>query len=277
MIDGNLLMLGKTKNRMNSKIRNSSQIKAICLMAILIIVSGCVKENKVGAPIAYVPFDINTQTADDEQNSNITINPAITAVIPSSVYNNSMKVEWVIEGNSLDGTQVTYDTKRHDVDEGMIPADSGYAYTSNMLNSAELPATFSTEIELPENSDALYLRIYGKINERSIWSSEYYIRVIRPYVDNSKTFFIEADDDDFYPDLIHADYGDDITIFFRVKTTNTEDNYQFSGTPWGTTRIVEAGETVKVQFSATDSFEYKAISQRKILNRGQFIVDPPSS
>ncbi len=76
---------------------------------------------------------------------------------------------------------------------------------------------------------------------------------------STKEFTIEADDAGLYPSSVEVNKGDTVKITFKVRSKGTYyGGLDFRSSVWGDTGKVPPGGTKTLEFTATQSFQYKS-------------------
>lgn len=91
-----------------------------------------------------------------------------------------------------------------------------------------------------------------------------------------KEFVIEGDDKGLYPNAVTVKNGDAVKLTFKVRKEGTYfGGLDFRSTVWGDTAKVKPGESKTVEFTATETFEFKSYwpASNKLKATGKVMVE----
>ncbi len=243
-------------------------LKFTLLFSLILLTLGCVEQPVEEVLEAAKPEPLSFPETKEISPVDIKIN---FKTIPSRVIaGDVIELRWeIVSGVPLTfpHTAVHYDSKTHpgDFSTEIGPQESGYPSLTTKYASGKfvVPDKFADQIVAPPGTKELFLRAHVIIDGKNYWTTEKVIQIVQPsppeVVIPVKEFTIEGDDSGFYPNSITVKKDDLVKIKFVTRTKNVYyGGLDFRGKPWETTGKVKPGENMTVQFTATDTFEFKS-------------------
>ncbi len=205
--------------------------------------------------------------------------------IPFSVIGGQQfEITWRIssEPRIIMHTAIHYDTSSHreQFTTATTPAAAAYKSLTTDYASTEssIPATFRANLTAPAAGGNLYFRAHAIIGGSNYWTEEQIVQVLpnpeavaaetagqgepqgaQETASSIKEFTVAADDFSLNPSTITVSRGDKVKITFDVdKDKVYYGGLDFKGEPYFSTGKVAPGNSITVEFTAVETFDYKS-------------------
>lgn len=160
------------------------------------------------------------------------------------------------------------------VNENTGPEDTNYELMTQEYSSGSysVPGMFTSNIIIDEPG-TYYARAHTIVDGKNVWSDEVSFTVQGEAGQPVKEFTIKVSDAGFEPTEIEVNKGDLVRIHFEVSSENTHENGVRIVSPiWNEAPALMPGDTQDVEFTATETFDYRLFWMAGNLLKGKGTV-----
>jgi len=272
--------------KLRTSLAFSSSAAIVIVVALSLLLSACQQAQKSNGTVAPVPIETKIELVS----------------IPFSVIGGQQfEISWKIssEPKTIMHTAVHYDTSSHRAQftAATTPADAAYkSLTADYANiESSIPGTFAARLNAPAAGGNLYFRAHAIIDGSNYWTEEQILQVLpnpeavaaeaagqgeqpdnQEAASSVKEFTVMADDFSLNPGTITVSRGDKVKITFNVdKDKVYYGGLDFKGEPYFSTGKVAPGDSITVEFTADNSFDYKSYwpTTSRLKATGKIIVE----
>ncbi len=189
----------------------------------------------------------------------------------------SAQFEWGISGveGTVSHTAVHFGKQSTPVvGEETNPADTNYELMTQEYSSGNyaVPGEFSANIVIDEPG-TYYARAHTVVDGKNVWSDEVSFTVQGEQGQPVKEFTVKVSDAGFEPSELEVNKGDLVRIRFEVASEGTHANGVRIVSPmWQDAPALMPGDTQDVEFTATESFDFRLFWMAGNLLKGKATV-----
>lgn len=233
----------------------------VSALLLFVLLAGCIGEPEIKAP--DVGDDSGDTAPPEVADETVKVVPKATLSKYPTEMNRGESAHfiWSVSGatGSVEHTAVHFGkVSTPVVSDQSAPSDTAYTYSTFDYSSGRytVPGTFESYIVIDE-AGTYYARAHTVVEGKHVWSDEVVFVVRGPAGQPVREFTIKAGNSGFEPSVIEVKKGDLVVITFEVADDAHANGIRIVSPGWEGAPALMPGQKHKVQFTASNTFDYR--------------------